>query len=201
MARACSTQAAGSTRTVGRAAADTIRCLNHAMKGSLGIGLVTFVAPTPRPSVLHRLQPEEVPQNGFQVFLNLLPDQGAAGLLAIRHLYSTVGIFGVPLWDPLHRQWNDGKLGIQRAGLWGPAPSLHARDVCPRAAPCRGKPALLPPGRRGGKNHGHPQREPWAVARRGLPLPKKRGLGAVPRGASCLALSVGRQPVQTQMLL
>lgn len=183
VAGACSTQAAGSTRTVGRAAADTIRCLNHAMKGSLGIGLLTFVAPTPRPSVLHRLGPEEVPQEGFRVFLNLLPDQGAAGLLAIRHLYSAVGLFGVPLWDPLHRQWNDGKLGIQRAGLWGVAPGFHAGDVYPPSVPCSGKAASLPARRRGGKNHGHPQREPWAVARRGLPLPKERGLGAVPRGA------------------
>ena len=131
-AAACGAQAAGSTRTVGRAAADTIRCLNHALKGSLGISLVTFAAPVPRPSVLHSLEPEEVPADGFKVFLNLLPDQGAPGLLAIRYLYSTVGLFGVPLWDPLHRQWNDGKLGIQRAGLWGPPPSSspRARGSC-----------------------------------------------------------------------
>lgn len=131
-AAACPAKAAGSTRTVGRAAADTIRSLNHALKGALGISLVTFLAPTPRPTVLHRLLPEDVPENGFAVFLNLLPDQGAPGLLAIRYLYSTVGIFGVPLWDPLHRQWNDGKLGIQRAGLWGPPPSssLLARGSC-----------------------------------------------------------------------
>jgi len=68
------------------------------------------------PTVLHTLLPEQAPQDGFKVFLNLLPDQGAPGLLAIRHLYSTVGIYGVPLWDPLHRQWNDGKLGSKRQG-------------------------------------------------------------------------------------
>ena len=119
----CEAQAAGSTRTTGRAAADVLRSLNHALKGALGVTLMTFRAPTPRPSVLHMLPPDEVPEDGFKVFLHLLPDQGAPGLLAIRHLYSTVGIFGVPQWDPLHRQWNDGKLGIQKAGLWGPPPS------------------------------------------------------------------------------
>ena len=119
----CEAQAAGSTRTTGRAAADVLRSLNHALKGALGVTLMTFRAPTPRPSVLHMLPPDQVPEDGFKVFLNLLPDQGAPGLLAIRHLYSTVGIFGVPQWDPLHRQWNDGKLGIQKAGLWGPPPS------------------------------------------------------------------------------
>ena len=112
----CEAQAAGSTRNTGRAAADVIRSLNHALKGALGISLMTFLAPTPRPSVLHTLLPEQVPPDGFKVFLNLLPDQGAPGLLAIRHLYSTVGIYGVPLWDPLHRQWNDGKLGSKRQG-------------------------------------------------------------------------------------
>ena len=101
-----------------------VRALDHALHATLGFGLDVFGAGARDPRAPLGAPAADAP------LLVLRTDEERSQCKVFQHLMDCGGLRMAVFRDPLHRDWNDCKLAIQKAGLWGG----HLRLIIPGSA-------------------------------------------------------------------
>ena len=113
----------------GLSACDTVRALDRMLTTSLGFGLDRYMAAQKVQMGEHiKLVPES---SADRPLLILVPDELKTGVQAANFLWGK-GLRVMLGRDPCHRDWNDAKRAVERAGLWGPQTiQFHSTVCCP----------------------------------------------------------------------
>jgi hypothetical protein len=117
-------------------AADVLRCLDHALYVSVGVGLHTYL-PRRRMRLDHFTDAAQgvmgiagiagvtpVPIEDEHPVLVLRSDEEGRQAKAFHFLMQGCGARVAFFRDPCHRDWNDAQLAIKRIGMWS-APHMH----------------------------------------------------------------------------
>jgi hypothetical protein len=100
----------------GLSAMDNIKALDHMFTSCLGWGLEMYNPHTRLlPGEPLTLAPEVASQRPMLI---LVPDELKTGIQSSHYLW-TIGLRGFTGRDPNHRDWNDVRRAVERAGLWG----------------------------------------------------------------------------------